>query len=89
MLPWYDLNLRLDYEVHWRAYNHVQGIFLDNTGELSARRDIEQDIFCQIAKPLPHNLNLALQYQGVLNSSNIPVYAYSKNVVTTLLTWSY
>lgn len=89
VLPWYDLNLRLDYEVHWRAYNHVQGIFLDDTGELSARRDIEQDIFCQIAKPLPHNLNLALQYQGVLNSSNIPVYAYSKNVVTTLLTWSY
>lgn len=89
VLPWYELSLRLDYEVHWRAYNHAQGIFLDNAGELSARRDIEQDIFCQIAKPLPRNLTLALQYQGVLNSSNIPVYAYGKNVVTTLLTWSY
>ncbi len=79
-LPWYDLSLRLDYEVHWRAYNHAQVIFLDDAGQLSPRRDTEQDIFFQIAKPLPHNLTVALQYQGVLNSSNIPVYNYSKNV---------
>ena len=88
-LPWYDLSLRLDYEVHWRAYNHAQVIFLDDAGRLSPRRDTEQDIFFQIAKPLPNNLALALQYQGVLNSSNIPVYNYSKNVFTTLLTWAY
>lgn len=88
-LPWYDLSLRLDYEVHWRAYNHAQVIFLDDAGRLSPRRDTEQDIFFQITKPLPNNLALALQYQGVLNSSNIPVYNYSKNVFTTLLTWAY
>lgn len=88
-LPWYDLSVRLDYEIHWRTYRHAQVIFLDDAGQLSPRRDTEQDIFFQIAKPLPHNLTLALQYQGVLNSSNIPVYAYSKNVFTTLLTWSY
>ena len=88
-LPWYDLSLRLDYEVHWRAYNHTQVIFLDDAGQLSPRRDTEQDVFFQIAKPLPHNLTVALQYQGVLNSSNIPVYNYSKNVFTTLLTWTY
>lgn len=88
-LPWYDLSVRLDYEVHWREYNYAQVIFLDDAGQLSPRRDTEQDIFIQIAKALPRNLTLALQYQGVLNSSNIPVYAYSKNVFTTLLTWSY
>ena len=88
-LPWYELNLRLDYEVHWRTYNHSQVIFLDDAGQLSPRRDTEQDIFFQIAKPLPHHLTLALQYQGVLNSSNIPVYNYNKNVFTTLLTWTY
>jgi hypothetical protein len=88
-LPWYDLSLRLDYEVHWRAYNHAQVIFLDDAGRLSPRRDTEQDIFVQVAKPLPRNLSLALQYQAVLNSSNIPVYNYGKNVFTTLLTWTY
>jgi tetratricopeptide (TPR) repeat protein len=88
-LPWYDLNVRLDYEVHWRDYNHTQVIFLDDAGQLSPRRDTEQDVFFQIAKALPRNLTLALQYQGVLNGSNIPVYNYSKNVFTTLLTWTY
>jgi hypothetical protein len=89
ILPWYGISLRLDYELHWRTYNHTQVIFLDETGEFSRRRDTEQDIFFQIVKPLPNNLSLALQYQGVVNSSNIPVYHYSKNVFTTLLTWTY
>ncbi len=88
-LPWYDLSLRLDYEVHWRAYQHAQVIFLDDAGQLSPRRDTEQDIFFQVAKSLPHNLTVALQYQGVLNSSNVPVYDYGKNVFTTLVTWTY
>ena len=88
-LPWYEINIRLDYEVHWRSYNHAQVLFLDETGGLSERRDTEQDIFFQIAKPLPLNLTLAFQYQGVLNSSNVPVYNYSKNVFTTLVTWAY
>lgn len=88
-LPWYGLSMRLDYEVHWRAYNNDQVIFTDDAGQLSPRRDTEQDIFLQVAKALPRNLTLALQYQAVLNSSNIPVYAYSKNVFTTLLTWTY
>jgi hypothetical protein len=34
-------------------------------------------------------VTVALQYQGVLNGSNVPVYAYDKNVFTTLLTWTY
>ena len=89
VLPWYDLSVRLDYEIHWRAYNHVQVIFLDDAGQFSPRRDTEQDIFIQVAKALPHNLPLTLQYQSVLNSSNIPVYSYSKNVLTTLVTWTY
>jgi len=88
-LPWYDMSLRLDYEVHWRAYDHAQTLFADNAGNLSQRRDIEQDLFIQLSKPLPYRLNWAIQYQAVFNQSNIPVYAYNKNVFTTLLTWAY
>ena len=88
-LPWYDVSVRVDYEVHWRAYNHRQVIFLDEGGRLSPRRDTEQDIFIQLARPLFRSLTLALQYQGVLNHSNVPVYGYDKNVFTTLLTYTY
>lgn len=68
------------------AYTDAQAVFLDNAGRLSPRHDIEQNLFVQVAKPLPYHLTWAVQYQGVFNHSNIPVYAYSKNVVTTLLT---
>ncbi|HET9962062.1 MAG TPA: tetratricopeptide repeat protein [Nitrospiraceae bacterium] len=88
-MPWSDVTLRLDYEIHWRAYSNAQVFFADDAGNLTNRQDIEQDLFVQLAKPLPYRLTWAVQYQGVFNHSNIPVYAYSKNVFTTLLTWTY
>lgn len=88
-LPWQNVVMRLDYEMHWRDYKYAQTFFLDDAGGLSPRSDTERNLFVQISKPLPHRLTLALQYQGVWNDSNIPVYAYTKNVFTALVTWTY
>ncbi len=88
-LPWLKLTLRLQYDIHWRAYAHPQLLFADDAGNLTQRYDMEHDIFAQLSKPLPHNLSAALQYQGIRNTSNVPVYDYTKNVVTLLLTWIY
>jgi hypothetical protein len=88
-LPWQKLSLRVQYDIHWRAYSHPQVLFADEAGSLSQRYDIEQDIFVQLSKPLPHNLTAALQYQGIRNHSNIPVYDFTKNVFILLLTWIY
>ena len=88
-LPWQKLSLRVQYDIHWRAYSHPQVLFLNEAGVLSQRYDIEHDIFAQLSKPLPRNLAAALQYQGIRNHSNVPVYDYSKNVVILLLTWIY
>lgn len=88
-LPWQKLSLRVQYDVHWRAYLYPQVLFFNADGILSQRYDVEQDIFVQLSKPLPHSLTAALQYQGIRNSSNIPVYDYTKNVFILLLTWIY
>ncbi len=64
-------------------------MFANDAGILSQRYDMEQDIFIQLSKPLPHNLTAALQYQGIRNMSNIPVYDYTKNVFILLMTWVY
>lgn len=88
-LPWQKLSLRMQYDIHWRAYAYPQVLFRDDAGNLSQRYDIEQDIFVQLSRPLPRNLTAALQYQGIRNNSNVPVYDYTKNVFIFLLTWIY
>jgi tetratricopeptide (TPR) repeat protein len=88
-LPWQKLSLRVQYDIHWRAYSHPQVLFANEAGVLSQRYDMEHDIFVQLSKPLPRNLAAALQYQGIRNNSNVPVYDYSKNVFILLLTWIY
>jgi tetratricopeptide (TPR) repeat protein len=88
-LPWQKLALRMQYDIHWRAYDHPQTLFRDDAGNFSQRYDIEHDIFVQLSRPLPRNLTAALQYQGIRNNSNVPVYAYTKNVFIFLLTWIY
>jgi tetratricopeptide (TPR) repeat protein len=89
VLPWQNLLARMDYEIHWRDYQNPQTVFTDNAGLLSPRADTSRHLFVQISKPFPYFLTVALQYQGIWNDSNIPVYNYTKNVFTAIVTWTY
>jgi tetratricopeptide (TPR) repeat protein len=90
-LPWGNMTLRYDYDVHWRAYknNQVTPAFTDRDGFLSQRYDIQQTHFVQLTKPLPNNFAITAQYQGIRNQSEIPLYDYTKNSWTMVLTWTY
>jgi len=88
-LPWGQLTLRHDYDVHWRNYNNAQTLFTDEDGVLSRRDDRQQTHLVQLIKPLPYNLTFTAQYQHIKNGSDIPVYDYTKNVFTGLITWAY
>lgn len=90
-LPWGKMSLRYDYDVHWRNYKNKQTtlFFTDRDGKLSKRDDIQQTHLVQLTKPLPHNFSLTAQYQGIRSESSIPLYDYSKNVYSLILTWTY
>ena len=88
-LPWYQLSTRYDFDVHFRNYKNSQTLFVNESGGFSNRNDVEQNHLFQIIKPLPNNLILTAQYQRIHNSSNIPVYDYTKNVFLLLMTWIY
>ena len=90
-LPWGDMTLRYDYDVHWRDYKNHQTVpvFTDRDGQLSRRDDIQQTHLVQLTKPLPNNFSLTGQYQGIRNESSIPLYDYTKNVWTILVNWTY
>jgi Tfp pilus assembly protein PilF len=88
-LGW-DVTIRYDYDIHWRDYKNGQSLFVDdqlNNG--TKRRDIEQTHFVQISKQLSKHFSISAQYQRIREHSNIPVYNYTKNVYTGLLTWIY
>ncbi len=90
-IPWGDMSLRYDYDVHWRNYKNPQTtvFFTDRDGQLSKRDDTQQTHLVQLTKPLPNNFSLTAQYQGIRNESNIPLYDYTKNVWSLIVTWTY
>ena len=90
-LPWGKMTLRYDYDVHWRNYknNQTTAIFTDRDGRLSERDDRQQTHLVQLTQPLPYNFSLTAQYQGIRNKSDIPLYDYTKNAWTLILTWTY
>jgi tetratricopeptide (TPR) repeat protein len=88
-MPWGNVTLRYDFDVHWRNYKNNQALFTDDDGNLSRRDDVQQTHLVQLIKPLPYNLIFTAQYQRIDNGSDIPVYDYTKNVFTGLLTWTY
>ena len=90
-IPWGDMSLRYDYDVHWRDYKNRQTTptITDRAGRLVRRDDVQQTHLVQLTKPLPNNFALTAQYQGIRNESRIPLYDYSKDVWTLLVTWTY
>jgi hypothetical protein len=87
--PWREITMRYDYDVHWRSYKNAQVNLLDDAGLLAQRSDIQQTHLVQLITPLPLNMSWTLQYLHLRNDSNIPVFQFTKNVFTSLLTWTY
>lgn len=88
-LGW-GVTVRYDYDIHWRDYKNSQSLFVDdNLNNGTKRRDIEQTHFVQISKQLSDHFSVSAQYQRIREDSNIPVYDYTKNVYTALVTWVY
>ena len=91
LIPWGGMTLRYDYDIHWRHYKRRQTFapFGNSRGNLRKRNDTQHTHLVQVTKPLPYNLTLTAQYQGIFNSSNVLIYDYSKNLGTLILTWAY
>ncbi len=88
-LGW-GVTVRYDFDIHWRDYKNGQSIFVDdNMNNGTKRRDIEQTHFVQISKQLSDHFSMSAQFQRIREDSNIPVYDYTKNVYTALVTWVY
>jgi hypothetical protein len=87
-LPW-DMYAGYTFSTHFRDYRNNQTIFLDRDASLSRRQDTQYDQLIQLTKALSEHWLVTAQFSRTDAISSIPIYDYTKNVGTGLITWVY
>ena len=88
-LPWWDMRLKYDYDVHFRNYTHAHSLLPVVNPASRERADTEQTHVFRVEQPLPQSLTLALEWQASIARSNLPVFSFNRNVYSLTLSWQY
>jgi tetratricopeptide (TPR) repeat protein len=103
-LPWGSTRLKYDFDLHQRQYLHANTILPVVNPGTREREDLEQNHVFRIEQVLAKNLGptsigcaptapcpltLAAEYQRTIADSNLPVYAFNRNVWSLTLSWQY
>lgn len=88
-LPWWDIRLNYDFNVHFRNYRNRHSLFPIARPRSRERVDRQIDHFVRAELPLPQNFTLGFDYFRTDAESNFPVFDYTRNVFTLSLSWQY
>ncbi len=88
-LPWRNIRLRYDLDVHLRDYVHNNSLLPTFAPGTRRRADEELTNIVRVELPLPYNFTLAGEYQSTINHSNLAIFDYTRNVVSVILSWTY
>lgn len=93
-LPWWDVRLRYDVDVHVRDYVYKHAILPVLEPDTRARDDVEVNHAIRAEVPLLRDIaggavSLALDYLHTSNNSDLAVFDYTRRVVSLTLIWSY
>jgi tetratricopeptide (TPR) repeat protein len=89
-LPWWDIRVRYDFDVHLRDYTHLHTFLPTGISTPAVHRsDRDMNHVFSIAKDLPYNITLSVEYLLNRNVSNLAVYDYIRNVISFSVAWRY
>lgn len=88
-LPWWDLRLKYDYDVHFKSYLHHNSTLPERNPGTAKRQDTEQTHSIKAELPLPLGLTLTGEYQISVARSNLPAFSFNRNVFSLITSWSY
>jgi tetratricopeptide (TPR) repeat protein len=88
-LPWGDIRLRYDLDVHLRQHRDRHSLLPVGQPNTIRRRDRELLHLFSIAKDLPYDLTVSLEYLFDDNRSNLDAFDFDRNVVSLSLTWQF
>lgn len=95
MLPWQDIQLRYDFEHHWRNYRHnfsLGRFILDPRSPSQKRRDREVIHTVSASKDFTVNrqkLNFSVEYLFDRARSNISPFEFTRHVVIPSVAWRF
>ena len=88
-LPWAGIRLKYDFDVHQRDYAHAHTLLPRVNPGTRERVDTEQTHVARVEQPLPWNLTLSAEYQGIVSRSNLPLFSFNRNIFSLILSWQY
>jgi len=88
-LPWWAIRIKYDFDAHLRDYTYKNTVLPTYAPGTKWRQDQEITNVVRAELPLPRNFTLAAEYQVTRVFSNIEVFAYTRNVASVSLIWSY
>jgi len=91
-LPWWDMRLRYDLDIHWRNYKNEHSLLPTGAGFTKKRDDREGVVFASLSKDFAIkslNFTVSMDYLFDHNSSNLAAFDYDRHVVTTAIAWRF
>lgn len=91
-LPWYDLQLRYDFDNHWRAYLHADSLLPKNNPASKKREDREGVHSVSLGKTFTiasQKFDLSLEYLFDDASSNLAPFSFTRHIVLPNVAWRF
>ena len=89
-LPWQDLRLKYNFDLHLRRYPALNSSFPVTAPNTVRQNVVEQNHVARVEYPLPLNLTLAGDFQATISRANLPVlFNYNRYIFTGSLSWAF
>ncbi len=93
-LPWRDIRLAVDFDLHYRDYLHAHTLRPVGKEGSRERSDLEYTQTARVEVPLPwftrdQAFFVTGEYTGKIADSNLKAFSYHRNYVTIYFTWQY
>jgi hypothetical protein len=91
-LPWYEIQLRYDYDRHWRSHTNRHSLLPTFTPFTKKRHDSENLHTATLSKDFrwaDHKFNVALDYLFDDTNSNFSAFTFTRHVVMPSIGWRF
>jgi len=91
-LPWWDMRLRYDLDMHWRYYKNRHSLLPAGAGFTQTRNDRDVVLFASLTKNFvikSQNFTVSIDYLFEHNASSLAAFDYDRHVVTNFIAWTF